>query len=595
MNFYNNNKEFKPQSLSDWIAPDCHGLNFYEIDRSFQDVLYCYLEDEFRKFAEPHYKKLGQLAGNELDIWSREADRHSPKLHTRDAFGRNEDWVEFHPSYRKMEKVAFGDFGLHAMSNRSGVLGYEQKIPPVGKYGFQYLFGQSEFGQLCPISATETTAMLINRYADDATKSLVLDKMLSQDMEDILKGGQFMTEKTGGSDVSNIALEAREEDGTWKLYGEKWFCSCVDADVILLLARPEGAPSGNAGLGLFALPRTRENGQRNNYRIVRLKDKMGSRSMASGEIIFDGAEVYPLGDVGAKVNRGLKMMMDQVNMSRLSHGVRAASMMRRCLNESLAVAGSRRAFGSKLIEKPLLRRQLLKMMVPTEQALSMFMHTANMMEQGDAGNKQAELVTRILTPLLKFRTARDNVKVATSAMEVRGGNGYIEDWVNPRMVRDSHLGVLWEGTSNINALDIVTRAIAKSGAHQELGDNLTQMLDNETALPGQFSSQLKNLVDQAIGFADKVAREGRETLYRKVSATLYHTTTATLMAAEGAKLGAMGRDARRLLLSRMVVERKLGQENPFGLENDDFESQAAAALLDQEFVSFDDAREILNT
>ncbi len=221
MNFYNKNKEFNPESLSDWVAPDCHGLNFYDIDHSFQDVATVYMPEKLQEFLAPHYRDLGEISGTDLDIWSRDADRHIPQLHNRDAKGRDEDWIEFHPSYRKMENVAFGKFGLHAMSNRPGVLGWEEKIPPVGKYGFQYLFGQSEFGQLCPISATESTAMLIAKYADEETKSLFLDRMLSQDMDNILKGGQFMTEKTGGSDVSNIALQAKEENGEWRLYGEK--------------------------------------------------------------------------------------------------------------------------------------------------------------------------------------------------------------------------------------------------------------------------------------------------------------------------------------------------------------------------------------
>jgi len=269
-------------------------------------------------------------------------------------------------------------------------------------------------------------------------------------------------------------------------------------------------------------------------------------------------------------------------------------MMRRCLNEALTVSGYRRAFGGKLIHKPLLRRQLLKLMVPTEQALSMYMYTANMYEKGNAGDENAAKITRILTPLLKYRTARDNVRVATGAMEVRGGNGYIEDWVNPRLVRDSHLGVLWEGTSNINALDVITRAVAKSKAHEDLGEAVTGLIDNTPNLPGQFAGQLKGLVDQAVSFADTVAKEGRETLARKASNALYHTVTASLMATEGARLGAEGKDARRLLLSRMVVDRKLGQENPFSMEPGTFDEEATAALLDGGHVSLEQATEILS-
>ena len=134
----------------------------------------------------------------------------------------------------------------------------------------------------------------------------------------------------------------------WRLYGDKWFCSHTDADVALMLARPDGAPPGTRGLALFALPRRLRDGRRNAYRIVRLKDKLGTRSMASGEIQFDGAEAYLVG----RVDAGLKQMMEQVNLSRLSHGVRAAAMMRRCVNEALAVARGRIAFGRSIIDYP---------------------------------------------------------------------------------------------------------------------------------------------------------------------------------------------------------------------------------------------------
>src|SRR5581483_155989 len=205
------------------------------------------------------------------------------------------------------------------------------------------------------------------------------------------------------------------------LYGEKWFCSHADADVALMLARPAGAPAGTKGLALFALPRRLEDGSRNSYRIVRLKDKLGTRSMASGEIRLEGAVAYPVG----RLDQGLKQMMDQVNLSRLSHGVRAAAMMRRCVNEALAAAKARVAFGKAVIEHPLLRRQLMKLIVPAEQALSMAMCAAAEMSEADAGSAQAADALRILTPLVKFRACRDNVTVATGAMEVRGGNGYI--------------------------------------------------------------------------------------------------------------------------------------------------------------------------
>ena len=150
--------------------------------------------------------------------------------------------------------------------------------------------------------------------------------------------------------------------------------------------------------------------------------------------------------------------MDQVNLSRLSHGVRAAAMMRRCLNEALAVVRHRETFGKPLIEHPLMRRRLLKIMMPAEQALSAFLFTTHTMERADGGDTVAEGTLRLLTPPIEFRACRDNIAVATAATEVRGGNGFIEDWVNPCLVRDAHTGVSWEGASSTVALDVTTRA-----------------------------------------------------------------------------------------------------------------------------------------
>ena len=262
------------------LAPDCHGMNFFDIDRSLQDLLPLYLPDELREHMLPHFRRLGEIAGGRLDELARMADRHGPVLHSRDAFGRDEDWIEFHPAYREMEQIGFGDFGIHAMSRRPGVLGWNG-TPIAAKYILQYLFVQSEFALMCPISATDTSAFLIGKYGDEAVRQRFLPGMTSQDMAEILMGAQFMTEKTGGSDVGGIELAARLEEGPdgpeWRLYGDKWFCSCADADVALLLARPEGAVEGTAGLGLFALPKHRDDGSRNSYRIVRLKDKLGTK------------------------------------------------------------------------------------------------------------------------------------------------------------------------------------------------------------------------------------------------------------------------------------------------------------------------------
>ena len=568
----------QPLSASDRIAPDCAGMDFHAADRGLRDLLAIYLPAPVLEHLTPHYRRLGQLAGGRLDELARIADAHPPVLHARDRFGRDADWIEYHPVYREMERIAFGDFQFHAMSHRGGVLGMDRPLPPVAKYAFQYLFVQGEFGLMCPISVTDTSIHLIRTFGSNSLQDYLLPKMLSGDLATLWKGTQFITEKAGGSDVGALETVARQQDGVWRLYGEKWFCSHTDADVALMLARPDGAPSGTRGLALFAMPRRTRDGARNAYRIVRLKDKLGTRSMASGEIRLEGAEAYLVG----QPDQGLKQMMEQVNLSRLSHGVRAAAMMRRCVNEALAAARGRSAFGRRVADFPLMRRQLMKLLVPAEQALSMAFCTADALGRG----AKAEL--RILTGLLKLRACRDNAVVATGAMEARGGNGYIEDWVNPRLIRDAQVGLLWEGTSNINALDVIGRAVGKTGAHRALQAMLRDRLEASDSLPDSFRSALGQALDRAVALAERVV--GQETLARQAATALYDASSAVLLAWEGSRPGA---DARRALVARFVLAHRLSVADPLAPQEAAWEQAATDALLGDKALGLEEVVSLL--
>ncbi|HET7885890.1 MAG TPA: acyl-CoA dehydrogenase family protein [Bradyrhizobium sp.] len=550
------------------LAPTCRGANFYAIDGGLRDILPLYMDDALLTHLKPHLNELGELAGGRLHDLSEQAERHGPVLHARDGYGRDEEWVEYHPAYREMEEIAFGRFGMHAMSHRAGVLGWPSPMAPIAKYVFHYMFAQAEFGLLCPVNLTDSSSELVRRFGSEALRNRYLDRMWSQDTQTLFKCAQFMTEKAGGSDVGAAELTAVRDGDAWRLYGEKWFCSNADAELAVLLARPEGAPAGGRGLGLFLMPKVLPDGARNAYRILRLKDKLGSRTMASGEIAFEGALAYQLG----QLDQGLKHMLVMVNSSRVSHLARAAGMMRRCLNEALVASRHRNAFGRAVIDHPLMRRQLLKLMVPTEQALSALLYAATADEK----------VLRLLTPIAKYRACRDNVTVATGAMEARGGNGYIEDWPNARLVRDAHLGLLWEGTSNINALDAVQRAVGKAGAQKELNEAAGQLLESAPGLPGQFRTRLSSAVTEATSFAEQVAAAPEnERFCRLATGKLYHATTATLLATEGARLGKAGGDARRLVLSRFVLEHRLADRPPAGFDAQRWEDEAIDLLLDE--------------
>ena len=354
-----------------------------------------------------------------------------------------------------------------------------------------------------------------------------------------------------------------QEGDHWRLTGEKWFCSNADAEVVMLLARPEGAGPGTRGVGLFLMPRRLEDGSPNHYRIVRLKDKLGTRSMASGEIKLEGAIAYAVG----KLDRGFVQMAEMVNSSRLSNGVKSTALMRRAHHDAMTVAQNRVVFGSRIIDLPLARRQLMKIMLPTEQALSMSFLTADALDRAEAGSQDAAALLRILTPTLKFRATRDARKVCGDAMEMRGGIGYIEEFATARLLRDAHLGSIWEGTGNIVAIDALKRAVGRHGAEAALAADLHARLDDSANVPQAWRDRLRDLADRAIGFAREVAAKCRQRSRRAPR----HQPAVSCRQRGGAGLGGgpiheMRGDARRLLLSRMVIDHRVSPSDPFRLD-----------------------------
>jgi acyl-CoA dehydrogenase len=558
-------------------APDVTGLNLYRLDKSLQDVLRLRLAPDLFAHLEPNFENLGARAAADLDANARLADRHPPVLHHRDRHGRDNQWIEFHPAYRALEQAGFGDFGLATMSHRAGVLGWSEPLPPIVKYALTYLFAETEFGLLCPINMTDSLTRVLRRFADDAILRRYLPGLTSLDPEVALQGAMFMTEKAGGSDVGALETVARRDGDHWRLYGEKWFCSNADADLALVLARPEGATPetrvlGTRGLGLFLLPRVLPDGRMNSYRIVRLKDKLGTRSMASGEVVLDGAEAWLVGDI----DRGFVQMAEMINASRLSNAVRAAGLMRRAFLEAREVCVHRIAFGQRLIDFPLQRRQLMKIMLAAEQALSMVMYTATVLDAADHGNADAAKELRLLTPLLKFRACRDARKATGDAMEIRGGCGYIEDFVEARLLRDAHLGSIWEGTSNIVAIDAIERAVGRERADGMLEQSLRDQLSTAAGLPKPLLTNLDQLVRRAFAFAREVAASKDQSAMRLAASALYNVTSAVLLAAEGAHLGEAQCDWTRAALAGLVVRHKLVASDPLAdwVLEDDEESDA---------------------
>lgn len=542
---------------ADHPVPDRRGENLYTSDPDLDTLLPLYLGEALHRHLRPHLVELGALAGTTLDDLAATADRHPPTLEHRSRDGRDLQRIVKHPAYVEMERLAFSRFGLAAMSHRGGVLGWPDPLPPAAKYALSYLFVQAEFGLCCPLSMTDSLTRTLRRYGDPALLARYLPRLTTQDFDSLFQGAMFMTEQGAGSDIAATTVRATPTgDGSHRLYGDKWFCSNPDAALAMVLARIDGAPEGLKGVSLFLMPRTREDGSLNAYRIIRLKDKLGTRSMASGEIRLEGAQAWLVGEAG----RGFQQMADMVNNSRLSNGMRAAGLMRRACGEAQFVARHRQAFGRRLIDLPLMQRQLLKLLLPTEQARTMMLQTADALRRADAGDNPARALTRILTPLIKFRACRDARKVTGDAMEVRGGCGYIEEWGDPRLVRDAHLGSIWEGTSNIVALDVM-RAIRREGSLPVLHAHLHGQLA-DTPLHPQARTVFQRTLDQACTRAATVAEAGPagEHGARQAASALYHVTTACAMAWEAGQTG----QGRRMQLAQLVLRQRVLPHDPLG-------------------------------
>ncbi len=538
-------------------VPDRHGSNFYSTDPALQQLLQLYLPADLLAHLQPYLQRMGALAGGRIDELASIADKNPPTLEHRSRAGEDRQRIIKHPAYEELERIAYGEFGLQAISHRDDMLGWQGKMPPIVKYALTYLFVQSEFGLCCPLSMTDSLTRTLKKFGAPELVAKYLPQLLSLDWDSQAQGAMFMTEQAAGSDISNTQTLAQPQaDGSWRVTGDKWFCSNPDAEFAMVLARVEGAPAGMKGISLFLLPRKLDDGSQNHYRIIRLKDKLGTKSMASGEIRMEGAIAYLIGEQG----RGFVQMADMVNNSRLSNGVRSAGMMRRAVAEAEFVASERVAFGKRLQDMPLMQRQLDKLRVPAEQARSMVFQTAQTLMRSDAGDKEAYALLRILTPMIKFRACRDARKVTGDAMEVRGGCGYIEEWTDPRLVRDAHLGSIWEGTSNIVALDVV-RAIQREGSLPVLQAYLQGLLA-DCRISAGYRQALDAALARASALAEHAAQDGGAVLARQAATGLYNCTTAIAMAWEAGQIDS----AERLRLSQLVLLHRVLPRDPLASE-----------------------------
>ncbi|MGI8821992.1 MAG: acyl-CoA dehydrogenase family protein [Acidimicrobiia bacterium] len=447
--------------------------------------------------------EFGRVVGSaEVIEWGFLANRHPPLLHTHDRYGHRVDRVDFHPAWHRLLDLAVGT-GLHSLPWEGGAHGFVERA------ALTFLSSQIEAGHWCPISMTTSAVPALRIQPELAAEweprllSRSYDpSFLPADKKTGILMGMGMTEKQGGSDVRSNSSVAQPVNGggpgtEYLLTGHKWFTSAPMNDAFLVLAQAPG------GFSCFLMPRFTADGERNNLFIQRLKDKLGNRSNASAEIEFDRAWGTLVGEEG----RGVATILEMVNVTRLDCVTGSAAMMRQAVSQAAHHAAHRSAFGSMLIDKPLMRNVIADLEVETQAAQTLMMRTAAAFD-GAGSDPHEAMLRRILTPVAKYWVTKRCTGVVHEALECLGGNGYVEESIMPRLLRESPLNAIWEGSGNVIALDVV-RALQTHpetievflaelgntrGAHRSLDDAVDTIAGELTGGGGDVEGGARRLV-----------------------------------------------------------------------------------------------------
>ncbi len=523
--------------------PDTVGLNPFTASPVLPRILRRLLDGDAARWAAEHCAGIGELVAGPLDELAATADQHGPRLRPYDKRGARIDEIEFHPAWDGVVDVAYRRFGIAAMSHREGVLGWPGRAPEVAKQALFFLLAHADRNVVTGLTMTDVLARVLRLYAPELAERY-LPRLTATDGT-AWQAAMFLTEKAGGSDVGVNEVEARpDSDGTWRLHGDKWFCSNCQADLILTLARPRGAGPGTDGLALFLVRRTLDDGSRNAYVINRLKDKLGTRGLASGEVTFTGAAAELVGGPGV----GFRQMTEMLNQTRVANAVVAAALVHRAYLEAREHATGRAAFGRRLSDHPLMREVLAELTLAAETSTRLAFYAAGLLQRSDAGDPVAGVLLRTLTPLIKYHTARQAQWACHEAMEVRGGNGYIEDWPNARMVRDAHLLSIWEGSGNIMLLDFA-RALRRTGSGPALVEALTEP---SAAVSGPLGAAVREKAEawaRELALWEALPPDEAQLALRGLAERCLHVLAAGLLAVD-ADEDLRGGDARLAVLAR---------------------------------------------
>jgi putative acyl-CoA dehydrogenase len=464
-------------------VPPLAPYNLWTSDTALREAV----QREGGGWAEPALSAYGVVAGGELMELGFAANENKPRLKLFDRYGHRLDEVEFHPAWHRIMQINMAH-AVHAFGWRNA----DKPGAHVARAGLSYMAGQAEAGNGCPLTMTYAAVPALRHAPERAAEWLPRITSLEYDPRVIVASqkhgctmGMGMTEKQGGSDVrANSSRAARRPDGSYEVVGHKWFFSAPMCDAWLVLAYVE------SGLTCFLMPKVRPDGSRNAIRIQRLKDKLGDWSNASSEVEFHGAYAQRVGAEG----RGVATILEMVALTRLDCMIGSSALMRQALAQAVHHARHRKAFGKRLVEQPLMQNVLADLALESEAAMALTLRVARAVDAAPRSEMEAAFA-RIATAVGKYWVCKRCPPMVNEAQECLGGAGYVEESILPRLYRQAPLNSIWEGSGNIQCLDVL-RALSREPATREaLFGELLAARGAHAALDGEIAMLQQALAD----------------------------------------------------------------------------------------------------
>ncbi len=557
------------------------GLNWYTCDPTIQFLMRYYLSPTELEWLEPHLTDVGALMGGPVAERAERTDRNPPWLERYDRWGHEVSHVVI-PESAQQTKRDFFERSIGRAEVREEAQRASVRLGPATS-AQSYMLNQAEIGMSCALGADAgMVGFLASRYAPPDVRDVVMTKLASGEWAG--KTAQLLTERTGGSDLASIETTATPHGDAWLLNGFKWFASNCDGEAYVVLAKPEGAPDGIKGTASFLVLRQRRDGTRNGVRIRQLKDKLGTKAVASGEVEFCEAEAFlmaggpSVGDEGTGDGKSMSRMMMLTNAARYGIAMMGLGCARRALAESLCYARARQSWGRRLIDQPLMGRKLTEMIVDVEAAQALVFDGG--LEPNHRRNPNSPRSLRLGAPLAKLRAARLGITAASDAIEIHGGNGYIETWPVARILRDAQVNTLWEGPDNILCLD-VRRGIERENGDEGLLERILEALascDSTDATTRLVTERTDHLAE-AIAAWKRLDRDtGEARLYPLAQFMVDVYAGALLCEQAGWERDELGTD-RKTLVAQSYAERYLADRGR--LRGIDAETSGSMARFDE--------------